>query len=243
MTRNEFFLACFLVLLILTGVAYRDRVGGGGGFQPVLITNEPKPDSPGLPPAEIPPATAIVNINKADVNDLTAVPGIDAERAGNIVAFRERYGRFHDLRELMEVPGIDRSRYESLRAYVRLADLEPLSASTSTTDSPSVRSEGVFGPVIGDGGKSTIRLPAVRRPGRILRPSPAARRMGPVDLNRATLANLKEVNGIGDVLAQRILKDRAQRGGFESWQQVESVEGIGKTRLEALRKHFVIPQR
>jgi competence protein ComEA len=246
MTRNEFYLACFLVFLILVGVAYRDRVGGRSGIQPVLITGETKDDASSLAPAEIPPVTALVNINRAAPDELMAIPGIDRTCAENIVAFRQRYGRVSDLRELMEVSGIDRTRYERLRPYVRLADLEPLPtpASGPTEQTPVPSSMGLFAPLIEDGGKSAIRLPEIQRPGTVPPRLQPRRSAGPVNLNRATLADLEAVSGIGPVLAQRILEARdKQHGGFRSWQEVESVNGIGKARVEALRQHFFIPQR
>ncbi|MFH1738128.1 MAG: helix-hairpin-helix domain-containing protein [bacterium] len=245
MTRNEFFLACFLVFLILAGIAYRDRVGGGGAIQPVLITRETEDTSVDSAPYEIPPITATVNINRAVVEDLASIPGVDSECAENIVAFRNRYGPFSDLRELMEVPGIGRSRYEEIRAYVRLADFEFIQVPTPVSiESRTVRSENRgSGPIIGDGGKRAIRLSPVPKPtARVSRTRPRAQ-TGPRNLNQATLADLKAVSGVGDVLAQRIIQARDQRKGFKSWNEVRGIEGIGEIRLQALQKHFVLPER
>ncbi len=245
MTRNEFYLACFLVFVILAGVAYRDRVGSGGRINPVVIQREDQPDLSRSTPAEVPPVTALININRATSDALLALPGIDQRAAESIVAFRERYGPFSDLRELMEVPGIDRSRYETIRPYVRLADLPERGLSQAPTRQ-NMYSRGfpaAFAPVVKEGGKSSFRLPSGSLPGDVAHPGEIRQPRAPIDLNRATLADLEAVAGIGGVLAERILEARTQRGSFRSWSEVETVSGIGKTRLQILQKHFYIPQR
>ena len=98
MTRNEFYLACLLVFLILAGITYRDRVGGGGSIHPVLVESQQSLTVENAAPADLPPITSVININRAQVNELTSIPGIDKERAENIVAFRDRYGLFSDMR-------------------------------------------------------------------------------------------------------------------------------------------------
>ena len=50
---------------------------------------------------------------------------------------------------------------------------------------------------------------------------------GTVDLNKATLADLDALPGIGPAKAQAILDYRTQNGPFTSIQQIEAVPGIG----------------
>ncbi len=50
---------------------------------------------------------------------------------------------------------------------------------------------------------------------------------GPVDLNKATLAQLDTLPGVGPVLAQRILDWRAANGRFTSVDELQEVSGIG----------------
>ena len=49
-----------------------------------------------------------------------------------------------------------------------------------------------------------------------------------VDVNRADLSDLKKIPGIGDVLAERILKYRNRLGGFHSLSQLSEVYGISE---------------
>jgi competence ComEA-like helix-hairpin-helix protein len=58
---------------------------------------------------------------------------------------------------------------------------------------------------------------------------------GPVDINRASAAELAQLPGVGPALAQRILDERQRRGPFESLEALRRVAGIGPKKLAALR--------
>lgn len=62
-----------------------------------------------------------------------------------------------------------------------------------------------------------------------------------IDLNRADRAELLQVPGIGDRLAQRILEYRRDHGAFRSVSDLRQVEGIGARTLETLRPWFIVP--
>lgn len=49
----------------------------------------------------------------------------------------------------------------------------------------------------------------------------------PVDVDRADVAELDRLPGIGPALAQRIVEDRAVRGPFGSLERLQDVRGIG----------------
>jgi competence protein ComEA len=55
-------------------------------------------------------------------------------------------------------------------------------------------------------------------------------------LGTATVEELDGIDGIGPTLAQRIVDERTQSGGFGSPDELRDVEGIGEKRLEALRE-------
>ena len=59
-------------------------------------------------PGDVAPPTAPepdkVDVNSANVEELRAVEGIGAERAQEIVDWREKYGRFRDVSELDTLP-------------------------------------------------------------------------------------------------------------------------------------------
>jgi len=63
---------------------------------------------------------------------------------------------------------------------------------------------------------------------------------GPVDLNRADLAALDALPGVGPVLAQRILDWRAAHGRFTSVDELGEVSGIGEKLLAQIRPRVTV---
>ena len=57
----------------------------------------------------------------------------------------------------------------------------------------------------------------------------------PVDLNKATQAELEVLPGVGPKMAERILAYRTENGGFKSVDQLDEVKGIGEKRMATLK--------
>lgn len=53
-----------------------------------------------------------------------------------------------------------------------------------------------------------------------------------INLNTASKEELKQIKGIGDVLADEIIKNRP----YKSWDDVSKVKGIGEGRLKTLKE-------
>jgi len=65
---------------------------------------------------------------------------------------------------------------------------------------------------------------------------------GPVDINKATVAELTSIKGIGPAKAQAIIDYREAHGSFESVDDLKMVRGIGDKVLESLRPHLMANQ-
>lgn len=63
---------------------------------------------------------SLININTADVNTLSTLPGIGTSKAESIIAYREEHGNFKAIEELTNVSGIGESTYEKLKAYITI---------------------------------------------------------------------------------------------------------------------------
>ena len=61
-----------------------------------------------------------------------------------------------------------------------------------------------------------------------------------VDINTATEAELRQLPGVGEVLAERIEAYREEHGFFTSAEELLNVEGIGESKLEDMREMIVI---
>ena len=63
------------------------------------------------------------------------------------------------------------------------------------------------------------------------------------DINSATAEDFKRINGIGDVLSQRIVKYRLSLGGFLSTSQLQDVYGLSPEVIERIKERFQIQSR
>lgn len=68
-----------------------------------------------------------------------------------------------------------------------------------------------------------------------LRPFVSVSESPPVDINRATAAELETLPGIGPVLAARIVVDRVDRGAYASLDDLERVRGLRSDVVDGLR--------
>lgn len=61
-----------------------------------------------------------------------------------------------------------------------------------------------------------------------------------INLNTASLEDLKKISGIGDKRAQDILDYRDSQGGFKSVDELTNVSGIGEKTLEKLKNDVTV---
>lgn len=59
-----------------------------------------------------------LNINRASAEELTALPGIGEVKAKAIVSYRERYGSFKRIEDLLQVQGIGSATLERIRPLI-----------------------------------------------------------------------------------------------------------------------------
>jgi comEA protein len=64
-----------------------------------------------------------------------------------------------------------------------------------------------------------------------------------INLNRATMAELMRLPGIGPAYAERILRYRQDHGGFRSVGEMRRIKGIGKKKFEQLLPLITVEER
>ena len=62
----------------------------------------------------------------------------------------------------------------------------------------------------------------------------------PININSANSEELQQVPGIGPATAEKILQMRKSYGTFKSVDDLLSIKGIGKKRLEKMRKYLTV---
>jgi competence protein ComEA len=164
-----------------------------------------------------------IDLNQADRAELLQIPGLGENLAQRIEEYRRQHGAFRSVNELTQVGGIGPATLERWRSWLHVTagvaeedgalDQRPLARKTSDNSS---KGNGDQKP----GGK-------------------AAKLQGPVDINRATAAELQRLPGIGPKLSQRIIDERSKRP-FKSVDELRRVSGIGPRALERLRPHVVV---
>ena len=62
----------------------------------------------------------LIDINRADVNELEGVKGIGPLLASRIVKDREANGPFKHLEDLIRVPGIGQAKFEKIKSQITI---------------------------------------------------------------------------------------------------------------------------
>jgi competence protein ComEA len=100
-------------------------------------------------------------------------------------------------------------------------------------------------PVVPDvppGGPAPAAPSPAGAPGPAPAPAPAPPAVEPVDVNRADVAQLARLPGVGAALAQRIVEEREQRGRFGSPEELRYVLGMGPKKLAAIRRFITVSE-
>lgn len=82
----------------------------------VIRTSDLKTEATIMPSSDMPAVIdGKININTADAEQLKTVKGIGDATAEKIIEYREKYGRFLSLANIMDIPGIGQSKYEEMK--------------------------------------------------------------------------------------------------------------------------------
>jgi len=78
--------------------------------------------------AEVPQEALLPDLSPLDLNaatgeELQTLPGIGAELAERIVAYREEHGAFGSVEEIMEVPGIGEGKFAALEGRIVVSEI------------------------------------------------------------------------------------------------------------------------
>jgi competence protein ComEA len=63
-------------------------------------------------------ATKLIDLNRADTEQLDTLPGVGPSTAKAILEYRKKNGSFQNVEDLMKVPGIKESRFNAIKDFV-----------------------------------------------------------------------------------------------------------------------------
>lgn len=61
-----------------------------------------------------------------------------------------------------------------------------------------------------------------------------------ININTADISELTTLPGVGEITAKRIIEFRTRRNGINNLDQLLQVKGIGKSKLEKIKKFLII---
>lgn len=64
--------------------------------------------------------TAVVNINKASLEELQTVRGIGPSLAERIIQYRDEHGRFERPEDLVNIRGIGEAKFEKIKSQISI---------------------------------------------------------------------------------------------------------------------------
>lgn len=111
----------FTVLILLCAAVYIGIYIGRTTSNNTVYLPDVK-ENTNTQPEEDPVDTTPIDLNAATVASLCEIPGITPALAEEIIAYREEYGNYVDIDELLEVEGMTEALYMNIKQYVTVDD-------------------------------------------------------------------------------------------------------------------------
>jgi comEA protein len=128
MTANKLNRLWMLITLLLVAIIVAGAVVAWSGYRPgqtIEISLPPQQESDGTlytPGIEEEQQPQRININRAEVWLLKALPDIGEVKAQAIIDYRQQNGPFRSTNEITRVAGIGTATYERIKHLITVAD-------------------------------------------------------------------------------------------------------------------------
>jgi competence protein ComEA len=83
--------------------------------------------------------SGVVNINTADVSQLTLLPRVGEKAAQRVIEYRTQHGPFRKPSDLMQVKGFGAKTYDGLSAYIAVEGKTTLTAKIKSPRQPRAK--------------------------------------------------------------------------------------------------------
>lgn len=213
-----------------------------------------------LSPAELVPSESVasplasaragrIDLNEADARLLEALPGVGPAKAAAIIDDRTINGPFASVDDLDRVAGFGEKTVARLAPYLSIgsqaaeASAPDVAAPPTATTAPANPGFLILthrmaiaqaGNIQRTAGASPVERAAAPRP------APAAVAAASLNINTATAEQFEALDGVGPVLARRIVEYRTAHGPFRSIDELDRVKGIGPSIMARNRHRLAV---
>ena len=188
-------------------------------------------ETPTAPESTTPAAETVtfpLELNAASAAELEQLPHIGAVLAERITAYRDQIGGFSNREQLLEVEGIGEATLHEIYDLLYLEN--------ETFPEPEPEPAGAPAP-------AAAPQPAETAPPATEPPAAAAPAVTfPLDLNRATAAELEQIPEMQPELAEKIVAFRQQIQAFSSVYELLYVDGMTEAYFVQLREYVQITE-
>lgn len=155
-----------------------------------------------------------LDLNTATVEELCSINGIGEVTAEKITAYAVNVG-FVTVDELANIDGVGEKKAELLKKYVTVKKKEEKSEKAAALTAENT-SEQVT--------EQTASEAAASQLSKL------------ININTASKEELMELDGVGEIIAERIIEYRSNRT-FENVEELTNVKGIGEKKMESIRPY------
>jgi len=136
--------------------------------------------------------------------------GLSSAVIQNIIRYRSKGGRFKEANDFRKISGLQKSDADILVPYI---NIETTKQQTQVDNTVPINDEYV------EDAKPVLKK---------------------LDINTATVEELKELPGIGDVLSKRIVKFRNAVNGFKSLEDIKKTYGLSDSVYQVILPYLTI---
>lgn len=192
-----------------------------------------------------------IDLNAAKKNELMQLNGIGDVIAQRIIDYRLAGNHFYSIEDIKNIKGIGNSIYDKIKdnICVDIQDLPPqitqeavtTTISLTVTTQPTVVTTEATVTIVPE--VTTVlqqsSLPKVTEEISSSKTTTAEVSVEfPIDINSATADELMCLNGIGQVIADKIITYRETHGGFYSVEEIMKVSGIGEVTFNKIKSQI-----